>query len=192
MVFDWYEQGPHICTVAHCSVLLLLEHLIYFHQVTTVITVLFPLYGKAKSLPVKTGISPSFLSATGWEKVTRLGSFPEENMEVTSASTVVQGYRNSEHRMEFFYTNLHNTAFWQAQRRNRNGLSSPSEILITTRLRKIYTVNLNMWHGDILPSFSLSLLSLNIHDYNNQSSSSEFHVTSTYLITNTSKICFRW
>lgn len=166
MAFDWCDQGPHICIDAYCPVLLLLEHLVYFHQVTTVTTILFPLYGRAKNLPVKMGTLPSFLSATGREKGKCLGSFPEENTEMTSASSVVQGYRNSERHMEFFYTDLQNTALWQVQRQNRNGLSSPSEVVITTD--KKYKVNLNTWCGDILPSFSLRLLSLNIHDYSNQ------------------------
>lgn len=77
MLFDWCDQGPHICIDAHCLVLLLLEQLVYFQQAATVIMVLFPLYGRAKKLPAEIVTVPASVSATGQKMP---GTFPRRHL----------------------------------------------------------------------------------------------------------------
>lgn len=102
MLFDWCEQGPHICIDAYCPVLLLLEQLVYFHQATTVITILFSTVWKGKKAPCGDHNNAFLCISNRTEKTVKyLGSFPKDISEMTSASSVVQGYRNSECQINF-------------------------------------------------------------------------------------------
>lgn len=108
---------------------------VYFQQATTVIMVLFPLHGRAKKLPVEIVTVPASVSATGQKMP---GTFPRRHLWKYFSRLRSPRLQKFWMPYQFSYIDLENTALWQVWRWNRNGLSSPLEIVITTGLiRKI-------------------------------------------------------